>query len=392
MNATISGLQQDTRYYYRLVATSSRGTSAGEEGAFSTAGPPEAATLPATFVGYAEAQLNASLKAKNSPTHYYFEYGTSEAYDQKTAEQYYGEGDETLEEGERVGNLNAHTNYHYRVVTINEYGTTYGADQTFATAEEPFVQTGAAEAVDYRSATLVGSVDPGGTSTEYLFEYGKSETYGRRTSPIDAGAGTGAVTATQKVSGLAEASTYHFRLVALTAYGTAYGADRTFSTGSQPSVETTGGGKGGGTTETPNTLVKQPDPLLPPPSPPPAPTAHPTGAAGRAARLLSITRRGDLLSLALSLSAPLERVEASATVPAVQLGAGGRGRTRALRVARLVRAKPATGRSRLLLVLDARVRQALRRGRRLTVTIAIATVTAGGLRHTITRTFVLSGK
>lgn len=382
VGAAVSGLQPETLYHFRLVASSSRGTSASEDRTFWTAGKPEAVTAAASEVGYTHATLHAAIAAKYSPTHFYFEYGDSEAYGHKTPEYFSGERNEPVEEHEAISGLSPDTTYHFRVVASNAYGATYGADQTFTTAEEPLVETGPPEAVLYNGATLTGSVSPRATDTKYYFEYGQSEQYGARTSPTDAGSGTEPVTAARSVNDLVEETHYHYRIVAVTAYGTTFGPDRIFSTSAQPSVPS-GTGSGAGTTETLTQPLGQPPVSSPPPPPPAKPSARSPAAVS-----LVLTRFGGSLSVAFTLTSRVARLEATATVPAAQLGAGGRAPQVPV-VGRVVRAGIAAGRSRLLLALDARGRSALRRRRRLTVTVTLAVVAPNHTRQTTKRTFVL---
>ncbi len=101
-------------------------------------------------------------------------------------------------------------------------------------ATKPAVSTGGAAHVTPTSATLTGSVDPQGSSTSYVFQYGKTRAYGAQTGPASAGRGSAKVAATADVTGLAPATTYHYRLVATNAGGTTPGGDRSFRTAPQP--------------------------------------------------------------------------------------------------------------------------------------------------------------
>jgi lipoprotein-anchoring transpeptidase ErfK/SrfK len=82
------------------------------------------------------------------------------------------------------------------------------------------------------AARLQGVLDPGGQQLEWFFEYGPTDAYGACTAPValPAGAAAGPVAAT--LTGLPASATYHVRLIALGAGGTAgvAGADTTFTT------------------------------------------------------------------------------------------------------------------------------------------------------------------
>jgi hypothetical protein len=235
-SAVLTGLTPGAVYHFRIVASSSRGTTLGEDKEFQMlGGKPTVETLRVFEVGYTTATIRGRIERNGVTNNYYFEYGTTSAYGQQTAERESGgEG----EQEEVIGDLTPGTLYHYRIVATNSYGTSYGADRTFSTGPEPLVETEAPEAVGYDRATLSGAIDPRGAEIDYYFEYGATEAYGRRTAESTAGSGTTSALETQTVSGLAENTTYHFRIVATNSYGTQYGADRTFATGIEPLVQT----------------------------------------------------------------------------------------------------------------------------------------------------------
>ena len=108
------------------------------------------------------------------------------------------------------------------------------AGAAHAAAVPPTASTGTARQVSYGSAVLTGSVNPRGADTSYYFQYGLTKAYGGQTAIADAGAGTHTLAVTIAVAGLQPLTVYHFRLVAVSAAGVAFGADRTLLTTKVP--------------------------------------------------------------------------------------------------------------------------------------------------------------
>lgn len=101
-------------------------------------------------------------------------------------------------------------------------------------AGPPAPVTGAATAVTPNGAALAGTVNPEGVATTVAFDYGTSTAYGSSTPAQDAGAGAAPVDVAATLTGLKPSTTYHYRLSASSADGTAAGGDRTFTTPAAP--------------------------------------------------------------------------------------------------------------------------------------------------------------
>lgn len=95
----------------------------------------------------------------------------------------------------------------------------------------PSAVTLAATNISSASATLNGTVNPHGTGTSYYFQWGPDTNYAY-SGPIGPTyvSGTTDVAVSLSATGLLGHTTYHYRLVATNANGTAYGADQTFTT------------------------------------------------------------------------------------------------------------------------------------------------------------------
>jgi hypothetical protein len=103
-----------------------------------------------------------------------------------------------------------------------------------ALAADPLVVTGAATSVTYDTATLTGTVDPRGSATVVYFQLGTTGKYGAQSAPEQLPAGTTRVAIAIAISGMVSGTTYHYRIVATNASGTALGTDRTVTAAKIP--------------------------------------------------------------------------------------------------------------------------------------------------------------
>lgn len=240
ISVEISGLTQETTYHYRLVAGDANGVNQGPDKTFTTASvvdslKTKAATNVEKSSGTNTATLNGSLAPDGVDTHYYFQYGESEAYGFTSPALPGTDAGEAskLEHAQTILNgLEGATTYHFRLVGVNSSGTVYGADMTFTTPQAvEGVLTGPATEVLVTSATLNGSLEPNGFDAHYLFEYGEDQSYGSVTTREDAGelSGVKQVNPTP-VTGLEPNKTYHYRLTAENTFGTTHGSDETLTT------------------------------------------------------------------------------------------------------------------------------------------------------------------
>jgi len=105
----------------------------------------------------------------------------------------------------------------------------------------PVATTLAASAIGDLGATLNGNINAQGTATAASFEYGLTTAYGAKVAATPAtvtATATTAVSAT--LSGLLSATTYHYRMVAVSGGGTVPGIDMTFTTGNSACLSSLG--------------------------------------------------------------------------------------------------------------------------------------------------------
>jgi hypothetical protein len=234
VSANISGLTANTTYHFRIVAANSGGTTRGADRTFTTlsaTGPPVVITNSASSIASFSATLNGSVDPHGLSTNVHFEYGTTTNYGSTTTSQN-KTGNTYQSVSASINGLTANTIYHFRVVATNSAGTTHGTDRTFTTltATGPaVVMTNPASLIASFSATLNGTVNPHGLSTNVHFEYGTTSSYGSATAS-QTKTGNTYQSVSANISGLLANTTYHFRIVATNSAGTTHGSDMTFTT------------------------------------------------------------------------------------------------------------------------------------------------------------------
>jgi hypothetical protein len=242
----LSNLTPGQTYHFQIVATNADGTFTSGDQTFTTpTGQPAISEVSVATAGITTAALECSLDPGYFSTTYYVEYGPDTNYGSSTTPTaftgYYYDG-YGIDVSVSLTGLTGGATYHYRFVATNSGGTTYSSDATFTTytpADEPTAVTGPASGITDYAATLSGTVNPDGVDTTYYFEYGLDQTYGNTTTGEDVGSGTSPVAASSAIGGnfglyysinLSPNTTYHYRLDATNAAGTAYGLDQTFTT------------------------------------------------------------------------------------------------------------------------------------------------------------------
>jgi hypothetical protein len=159
-----------------------------------------------------------------------------------------------IDDGGLATDLEPGTTYHYRAKVFNAHGTAYGADATFTTPgiapSPPLATTAAATQVGAGffgrpGAVMNGTVDPRGThGGSWYFEFGTTTAYGERLGESTFSAGLSAPFAVSAQAAdeqrLKTDTTYHYRLVAVNAFGTDPGVDQTFAIVSPFRVRATG--------------------------------------------------------------------------------------------------------------------------------------------------------
>ena len=127
----ISGLSEGSTYHYRIVATNSLGASYSEDFVLKAAEPPIVNNLSTRNVLATSAELAGEINPRWGDTTYYFEWGVSTAYGNKTPVESAGSGEGFVPVSVQLEGLASGVTYHFRLVAKNQYGEVTSPDQTF---------------------------------------------------------------------------------------------------------------------------------------------------------------------------------------------------------------------------------------------------------------------
>ena len=236
---SISGLSPNTTYHFRAVAYDTSYVNIyGSDMTFTTSSsctPPTATTNSATNITYNSATLNATVNPNGLSTTVWFQYGTTTSYGSETTHESIGSGTSNVSYSKGISGLSPNTTYHFRIVASSSCNTTYGSDVQFTTPQGPCTPpTATTNSATFLGNTpnglgvvLYGNIIPNDQSITAWFQYGTTMSYGFETDHSNLGTGS-FISIGVAVYGLSTGITYHFRIVAQSRCGTAYGNDMTF--------------------------------------------------------------------------------------------------------------------------------------------------------------------
>ena len=349
-------------------------------------GEPVAITEEAIPVTEHEATLKGTVNPEGNATEYFFNWGTTESYGNKTSPQPAGAGTTDVPVSAMLPGLAPGTTYHFQLVAKNSSGVVPGADQTFTTLSPPgppTATTGAATSVTETGATLKGTVNPDGRPTKYFFEWGASNTYGQMTAEVPVGEDHTGHVASAILMALSPGTVYHFRLVAKnTSSEVVPGADQMFMTASPPPPL--------------STPANPPAPTATLSSTTPAPTIAPmapieplSGSPLLGGPSLGSSQHGASLhgSLDISRSGAGGRLEVDLFATGASLAKAHR--PPKIRIGHFLRSSVRAGVVPFAVPLTAPGKTALRRHKRLALTVRIVLTPLSGAAVTVTRSVVL---
>ncbi len=200
---------------------------------------PQVLSQEAGDITASSAMLNGTVNPVGAAINVYFEYGTTNAYGQRTADQAIAAGNNFVPVSATISGLTCGgVTYHFRLVA-DEGGTLVsGENKIFATGPcAADVTTFAASDITETTARFQGSVATNGLDTLYNFNYGVTAELGISTPEfLIVGAQGGASPAAYNVGNLLCETRYFFRLEAINDNGRAFGEVLEFDTLACPSA------------------------------------------------------------------------------------------------------------------------------------------------------------
>ncbi|HEY1687972.1 MAG TPA: hypothetical protein VGF95_03815 [Solirubrobacteraceae bacterium] len=125
VSARLAGLQPDSSYEVRLLATNGEGDRHGEVVSFTTTGPPQISEMRARDATETSVILEAKINPSGYGTSYRFEWGLTASYGSKVPVEFepsIGSGREPVLVTAELSGLTPGTAYHYRLVASNTLG------------------------------------------------------------------------------------------------------------------------------------------------------------------------------------------------------------------------------------------------------------------------------
>jgi phosphodiesterase/alkaline phosphatase D-like protein len=199
--------------------------------------PPSAVTGSAVK-STTTATLNGTVNPNGVNTVSWFQYGKTTVLGTETG--YNGTSSSStsnISVSNSISGLDPNTTYYYRLAAKSNAGTTYGDTKTFKTDNPTYAPATTLNTVSNPTSTSVtfsGTVNPGGATTYYLFEYSRNSNFSGSTnipsSPENIGSGTSNVSVSKTVSDLLPNTTYYYRLYASNTAGTTTTPSKQFTT------------------------------------------------------------------------------------------------------------------------------------------------------------------
>ncbi len=239
-SASLTGLNNNTKYYYRAYATNQAGTAYSSEFSFNSYQlnlPSVTANASPSSIDANSAQISGNVTSANGGTVSDRGIVWSTSPNPTTSNNKASSGNGVGSFNATLSGLSINTKYYYRAYATNEAGTAYSSEYSFnsKTVNLPSVSvSGSPSSVGSGSAQISGNVTSanGGTISERGIVWSTSPNPTTSNNKVSSGSGTG--TFAGNLSGLNNFTKYYYRAYAINEAGTAYSSEYSFNSYEPP--------------------------------------------------------------------------------------------------------------------------------------------------------------
>lgn len=235
--SAIVSLNPDTQYHCRLVGQNANGGWAFSYDLLIETGLVPTCTIYDPIpLAASTASLIGTVNPEGLATTYHFAYGDTPEMTLSTPDVAIGNGEADVSASADITSLAFDTTYYSQLKASNFIGEGKSEVLKFRTKKASIPVILPASNIGLNQADLNCWAYPEGLDTTGYFEYGPTTAYGMATPIYSVGSGTGQVTVTDTVLGLATHGTYHFRFVQTNSAGTLYSDDAVLTTAVGPAT------------------------------------------------------------------------------------------------------------------------------------------------------------
>lgn len=216
VEGVLTGLQSETRYYLRLVATNENGNSYANTEFTTISLAPLVKIKQTVDVTETTATLHARVNPNSLPTSFYFEYGQTPDLGLVTPTYPMPDTTEYLNVSAAVSDLQPRQTYYYRLVASNDFASSQSASVSFFTAVKPVISAYSPVTAGVGEEITITGHNFNSTPEKNFVSFGAMRASVRSSTPteitveVPGGASLGPISVLDTESGLTSASVREF--------------------------------------------------------------------------------------------------------------------------------------------------------------------------------------